>query len=309
MIFRPPAGVVPTPQWVQSSSLVRDRLANNPVFQRVFLDDVFIKRVVAVAGDTVEVWPCPCSSLVVPSETLVVSTWTAAGISCQAAGRRKAALSTAAAAAALRPWHSGSTADAVVHVSRCRSLAGNPGCTHDSTYSVQAPTLTAYKRSLSLCAAVQVRRGQLVVNGAPRSEPFVYERPLYTLLPQKARPPRRQLRSLCRLTRCQALLMLPPATQLADTAHLAYLKRSVSTEHGRKPQTKGLEPANRCQPAMSSCVETTATTALIPTCGARCQWTTLWPGLPSNTGLSTAWAAAAITRRSCRRRCLWQLRP
>ena len=67
MIFRPPAGVVPTPQWVQSSTFVRDQLADNPVFQRVFLDDVFIKRVVAVAGDTVEVWPSLSRSLVMSS--------------------------------------------------------------------------------------------------------------------------------------------------------------------------------------------------------------------------------------------------
>ena len=56
VIFRPPEGVVPLPQWVQNTGFVRENhLEQNPVFQRLFLDDVFIKRVVAVAGDTVEV--------------------------------------------------------------------------------------------------------------------------------------------------------------------------------------------------------------------------------------------------------------
>ena len=161
VIFRPPAGVVPPPQWVQDSEFARTKLADNPVFQRLFLDDVFIKRVVAVAGDTVEAGP---------------------GLDCRG-GRACITCLTL-----LGQAHPALLSLELIELTYHLQTAGRAVSGANAQHGVPEPHIEAMLHSshgrLPTANRVQVRRGQLVVNGAPRSEPFILERPLYTMLQQ-----------------------------------------------------------------------------------------------------------------------------
>lgn len=55
VIFHPPDGAVDPPPWLKDNAQLRHLVLDNKPLRHLFADDVFIKRVVAVAGDTVEV--------------------------------------------------------------------------------------------------------------------------------------------------------------------------------------------------------------------------------------------------------------
>ncbi|KAK9786784.1 hypothetical protein WJX73_003317 [Symbiochloris irregularis] len=55
VIFHPPDGAVDPPPWLKDNAQLRHLVLQNKFLRHLFADDVFIKRVVAVAGDTVEV--------------------------------------------------------------------------------------------------------------------------------------------------------------------------------------------------------------------------------------------------------------